>query len=100
MKTAKYIKTLEGFNGEARLYHLSEPLEGYNWGYEEEENPRYDYVVVSAAHAMLSGPETYIFGATPEGAVMDWTELPGSFRGGWDHEVALNDAGYGVDPVQ
>lgn len=53
-----------------------------------------DYVVVSAAVAMFSGPETYIFGTDENGDRTDFGELPGSFRGALDHEAALKGAGY------
>lgn len=75
---------LSGWTGEAKLYHLSEPLAGHQW------------VIVSATVAFSSGPETYIFGATPEGDVFNWGELPGSYRGGLDHAEALRGAGYEV----
>ena len=56
-----------------------------------------EYVVVSAADVMYSGPETYIFGADENGEVVDWLELPGSFRGKLDHVAALEGAGYEVE---
>ena len=34
--------------------------------------------------------ETYIFACDSEGRVSDWTELPGSFQGGTDHQRAIN----------
>lgn len=83
-KTAKLVKNLTGFNGEARLYRLSEPLEGN------------EFVAVSAVVAFYSGPETYIFPANSDGKVASWGELDGSFRGSLDHEEALRGAGYEV----
>ena len=67
-----------------RTYRLSEPLGGY------------EYVVVSAVVAMITGPETYIFGGNARGEIVEYAELDGSFRGGLDHEAALNRAGYTV----
>lgn len=84
-KTATKIKNLNGWEGDARLYRLSEPLDGH------------EYVIVSAVVAMFSGPETYIFPADPEGEVTGWGELEGSFRGGLDHVEALEGAGYVVE---
>lgn len=83
---ALFVKDLlVGFTGTAKLFKLSEPLEGHT------------YVVVSATHAMFSGPETYIFGANEDGRVVDWGELPGSYRGGLNHKEALEAAGYVVE---
>ena len=98
-KTATFVKTLDNFQGNARLYKLSEPLaQDRRWWNEseEDESPSYNYVVVSAANVPYSGPETYIFGATKDGEVLDWGELPGSFRGSRDHQAALIGAGYKV----
>jgi hypothetical protein len=83
-KTAKLISNLDDFSGDARLYKLSKPLSGHM------------YVIVSAAYAMFSGPETYIFPANEKGEVTSWGELDGSYRGGTDHARALRNAGYEV----
>lgn len=69
-------------------YRLDPPLDGI-----------YADVVVSAADVPYSGPETFIFGANEKGEISDWGELPGSYRGGLDHEQALRNAGYTVDPL-
>jgi hypothetical protein len=93
---ATQVKELDGFQGEARLYRLSQPVAyDYDW-----ENDTYksstNFVVVSAASAVFSGPETYIFPAGENGKVVDWCELEGSFKGGLDHEQALRNAGWEV----
>ena len=48
------------------------------------------FVVTSAASVMFSGPETYIFPADEDGKILDFLELPGSFRGGLDHQEAID----------
>lgn len=53
-------KKLNGFRGDARVYHLSEPLDGA------------EYVVVSAVVVPYSGPETYIFPADENGEIVDY----------------------------
>jgi hypothetical protein len=53
------------------------------------------HVVVSAA-TINGRPETYIFEASPDGQILDWTEMGGSFQGGLDHAEALRNAGYEV----
>jgi hypothetical protein len=83
MKKATLVKTLDGFNGDARLYRVDPPLEGN------------EFVVVSAVFA-YSGPETYIFPSDADGEVVSWSELEGSFNDGIGHKEALNNAGYVV----
>lgn len=82
--TATRVKNLNGWRGEAALYHLSPPLD------------EHEFVVVSAALVPYSGPETYIFPADDAGEVAGYLGLPGSFRGSLDHESALQGAGYEV----
>lgn len=83
---AKFVKQLDGFTGDARLYSLDTPHSGF------------DHVVVSAVGSAFDTgmSETYIFGANPKGSVLDWSELGGSVRGEFDHEAALKRAGYEV----
>ncbi|MCK9597652.1 MAG: hypothetical protein M0R06_01350 [Sphaerochaeta sp.] len=98
MKTATFIKNLKGFQGEARLYKLSEPIE-YDYDWEAEKNTKKtEFVVVSAISAAFdtSRPETYIFPADESGEVLDWSELEGSYRGGTNHTRALKKGGWEV----
>ena len=89
-KSAVAIKNVKEAKGSACLYKLSDPLMGY------------EYVVVSAAkdardsHDQVVG-ETFIFGSDESGKVKSFLELPGSYRGGLDHQKALNDAGYDIN---
>jgi len=83
-KTATLIKPLTGFTGTAKLWKLSDPLDGN------------DFVVTSATVAPYTGAETYIFPTDSDGKVLSWGELDGSYRGGLDHEEALQGAGYEV----
>lgn len=84
MNTATLVKKLKGYTGDAALYRLSIPLGGH------------EYVIVSAAVAPVSGPETYIFAAPTDGDIGNRAELPGSVRGVLSHEDALALAGYEV----
>lgn len=91
-KTAKFLRKVEDFNGDAALYKLSKPVI-----LNDEEKT--SYVIVSSVYAPFTGPETYIFPADKDGEVLSWGELEGSFRGMSyrdDHEEALNNAGYKV----
>jgi hypothetical protein len=90
MGKATFVRQVNGFTGEARLYRLDPPLSG---DYSDEQHS-YEYVIVSATVVLFSGPETYIFPATEAGVITSWGELPGSFQGALDHEAALARAGY------
>jgi hypothetical protein len=89
MPTATFLRSIKGWKGDARLYELSEP--GVT-----DDGEQYDHVIVSAIVADYTGPETYIFPAKADGEALDYIELPGSYRGGLDHESALTGAGYEV----
>lgn len=93
MKTAKLIRgNLPGFSGEAALYELSEPVE-----YTPDDTPiETRFVIASAVVAPFSGPETYLFPATKDGAITDWGELHGSMKGTLSHLRALEHAGFTV----
>ena len=82
--TTTFIKKLDGWRGDARLYRLPTPVA---YGY-DDEGGHTKYVVVSAA-SVLGTPETYIFATDAEGKVLSWAELPGSMSGTLDHEAAL-----------
>ena len=92
--SATYIKDLEGFTGRAALYRVNPPVEWHDWATEEPRTA--NFVVVSAASVMFSGPETYLFPADEKGNIVNWTELEGSYRGGLNHTQALRNAGYSV----
>lgn len=85
MNTATFIRTLDGWKGDARLFKVDPPLDSAA------------YVVVSAVTVPFTGPETFIFAADAEGEVTSFSELPGSFSGDLDHARALQDAGYSIE---
>jgi hypothetical protein len=91
-RTATLVRKLSGWAGDARLYKLNPPMA-------TESGASTDHVIVSAANVIVSGPETYVFAAGPDGKVTSWSEMRGSFRGALDHGAALRGAGYDV-PVQ
>jgi hypothetical protein len=91
--TATYLRSLNREEGspvvEARLYRMAEPVR-----YEDNGECITRYVVVSASNVPYSGPETYIFPADDQGAVLNWSELSGSFKGALDHDQAIRNAGW------
>lgn len=89
-KSAIAVKNIKEARGRACLYKLSDPLSGY------------EYVVVSSANDCTdayenSTGETFIFGSDECGKIKSFLELPGSYKGGLDHQKALNDAGYDIN---
>ena len=97
MKTAKFVRQIEGWQGDARLYRLSDPMAWEKWTSDDGVSKNEaNHVIVSAVVALYSGPETYIFPADSDGNCLDFGELTGSFRGSLDHAAALEDAGYEV----
>lgn len=100
MPTATFLRKLDGWRGDARLYKLSVPMKGE--AITDEQDFDCEYVVVSAvvAQSMFGGgPETFIFAADESGEAINLLELPGSFIGALDHAKALLNAGYSVqDP--
>jgi hypothetical protein len=86
-----FIKNLNHFNGDARLYELSKPIK-----YDDEKET--SFIVISAVIASYSGAETYIFPSDKKGKILNWTELKGSFRGELNHEKALEHFSMEHDP--
>jgi hypothetical protein len=85
MYAAKFIRDLEGFTGEAKLWQVISP------------SGEIHHVVTSATIVPLSGPETYVFECDENGVVTSWLDLPGSFRGYFGHIRAID--GY-VDSLE
>ena len=96
-KIARFMRQLDSFTGDAALYLLNPPLKGWEWEDDEDSKAEsYEYVVVSAAVVPFSGPETYLFPSNAQGEVIDWGELPGSYKGELSHAGALQRAGYRI----
>ena len=89
MTTASFVRRLDDFRGDARLYKLSEPI---SYGQAETDH------IVASAVTVLGRPETYLFPADAQGEILDWLELPGSLKDTLRHEEALAAAGYEVTP--
>jgi hypothetical protein len=82
MKTAKYIKNVN-WQGNAVLYHLSEPHCGHS------------FVIVSAVNNMFAH-ETFIFPANKKGGAIEMLEMDGSRRNTISHDEVLNSIGYTI----
>jgi hypothetical protein len=99
VKTATFVRNIDGWRGDARLYKLSEPVTFSSWDDEGKiVETQTSFVIVSAISCAFDTgrPETYIFPANEEGNPLNMEELDGSFRGDMDHKKALTDAGYTI----
>lgn len=86
-----FVKIRSG-QGEGEVWKANQPIpyrfysgEGY-----EKDTGETQYIWVSAVNVPYSGPETYIFPCNEEGEILDWGELPGSFRGETNIPKALD----------
>lgn len=73
-------------SGKQVLYRLSPPLDEHEF-------------VVSSAIAFAfdtAMSETYLFAASHDGDITDWSELDGSQRGISDPDAAIRNAGYTI----
>jgi hypothetical protein len=95
MNIAHKIKSLDNFRGEAMLFRMEPSLESYDYVVVSAINPKPWEELGEMAKALFQ-PETYIFGADPDGNVINWGELPGSFQGAMDIPRALAQAGYEI----
>lgn len=91
MKTARFVRRIEEYVGDQRLYAIDPPVTETI----ADESRTYNHLLVSALH-VGGRPETYIFSADPDGAALTLSELPGSQKDTLDHEAALRRAGYEI----
>lgn len=79
------------FQTDAKWYRVDPPMTDYG-----SDEPIRHVIVSASNHPKYGIYETYIFPCDSTGKLTGWGELPGSFRGGLDHEQALRNAGYEV----
>lgn len=81
----------EGFNGDARLYKLSSPIEfkKYNFDTKSTDVFKADHIIVSSVSNAWAH-ETMAFPADENGAILDWGSLACGDYG--DHEGVLREA--------
>lgn len=90
--TATYVRQIEGWRGDARLFRLSAAVP------DDYGEATVDHVIVSAVH-VLGEPETYIFPANADGECLNYLEMAGSQRWTTDHEEVIRAAGWELVPA-
>lgn len=81
------------------LWELSKEIvwNEYEKDYVEGYTPkRTKFVITSAVDVLYSGPETYMFPANEHGEIINWGEMPGSFKGEFNHEKCIIGAGWKI----
>jgi hypothetical protein len=86
----------DDFVGKAKFYNMVPPIKGYIFEDDRYIERAISYIIVSQAKGMFSGYETYIFPATPDGEVEDWSELSGSRKGFISPDDLLIELGYEI----
>ena len=74
MNTNRIARKIKNLNGRQILWEVTPKIDGHK------------YVVTSASNIEFTGPETYMFAADEKGNIVDWCELPASYRGELDHK--------------
>jgi len=97
MKTATLLRTVISASGaNQHIFKLDPPYVATGYDAEDEKvDEIIEFVCVSALFSVWT-VETYIFPCDDEGNVVDWGELPGSYKGGTEHDVALAGLGYTI----
>lgn len=101
-KTATLItSSLEEMEGDAALYRLDPPIDITHYDYYADENTTVlvDHVIASGVDWRMGSHrihECLIFPATPEGKVVDWSEIAGR-KGTTSHSEVLATLDYLID---
>ena len=90
MKTTKFIQRLRAWNGDARLYELSEPL--------RINSSTTTFIVVFAAENKERKKVVRVFASNEDGTVRNWTVLV-ELQNEQVHEKALSSLGFELVPV-
>jgi hypothetical protein len=85
MNTNRTARKIKNVNSHQILWEALPRIEGYK------------FVITSTSNVQFTGPETYMFAADEKGNIIDWCELPGSYRGELNHEKCFEEIGYKID---
>jgi hypothetical protein len=85
MKMSKFATKIKQLQNDKILWEVFPRIDGNK------------YVITSASDVGPSGPETYVFPSNEKGEIIDWGELPGSYRGDLVHEKCFKNIGYKIN---
>jgi hypothetical protein len=85
MKMSKFANKIKTLSNNKILWEVFPRIDGHK------------YVITSSSDVLFSGPETYVFASNEKGEIIDWGELPGSYRGDLVHEKCFEQIGYKVN---
>jgi len=85
MKMSKFATKIKQLQNDKILWEVFPRIDGNK------------YVITSASDVGPSGPETYVFPSNEKGEIIDWGELPGSYRGDLAHEKCFKNIGYKIN---
>lgn len=84
MNTNRSARKIKDVNDHQILWEVLPRIDGHK------------YVITSTSNVQFSGPETYMFASDEKGNIIDWCELPGSYRGKLDHKICFENINYKI----
>jgi len=84
MNTNRTARKIKNVNDHQILWEVLPRIDGHK------------YVITSASNVQFTGPETYMFASDENGNIVDWCELPGSYRGELDHKKCFEYINYKI----
>ena len=84
MNTNRTARKIKDVNNHQILWEVLPRIEGNK------------YVITSTSNVQFTGPETYMFAADEKGNIINWGELPGSYRGELNHQKCFENINYQI----
>ena len=84
MNTNRTARKIKDVNNHQILWEVLPRIEGNK------------YVITSVSNVQFTGPETYMFAADEKGNIINWGELPGSYRGELNHQKCFENLDYKI----
>lgn len=84
MNTNRTARKIKNVNDRQILWEVLPRIDGYK------------YVITSVSNVQFTGPETFMFAADENGIIINWSELPGSYRGELNHNKCFENINYQI----
>lgn len=84
MNTNRTARKIKDVNDRQILWEVLPRIDGHK------------YVITSVSNVQFTGPETYMFAADEKGNIINWGELPGSYRGELNHQKCFENLDYKI----